>query len=202
MRRFRPDPIRTRSPCGHRREWARRYRRSGRGWRTWVRGCGRGAGAALAHVDQELRPVSVVSLEDHVARSLLQERMLATLAAVFGALALLLGAVGIYGTMAFQVARRRREIGIRMALGADEGSVIGMVLGQTLRLTLAGCAIGAAAGLALTHIAEGILYGVRANDPLTFIAAAAGLLLIALAAAYLPGRRAARTNPIETLRID
>jgi len=159
-------------------------------------------GAALAHVDQELRPVSVVSLEDHVARSLLQERMLATLAAFFGALALLLGAVGTYGTMAFQVARRRREIGIRMALGADESSVIGMGLGQTARLTLAGCAIGAVGGLALTRIAQGILYGVRANDPLTFIAAAAGLLLIALAAAYLPGRSAARTNPTETLRVD
>jgi predicted permease len=159
-------------------------------------------GTALAHVDPELRPVSVVSLESRVAQSLLQERMLATLAAFFGALALLLGAVGIYGTMAFQVARRRREIGIRMALGADEGSVIGMVLGQTARLTLAGCAIGAAAGLALTRLAEGILYGVRAYDPPTFLTAAAGLMLIALAAAYLPGRSAARTNPIETLRVD
>jgi predicted permease len=157
---------------------------------------------ALAHVDSELRPVSVLSLEDHVARSLLQERMLATLAAFFGALALLLGAVGIYGTMAFQVARRRREIGIRMALGANEASVIGMVLAQTARLTLAGCAIGAAAGLALTRAAETILFGVRPNDPPTFIAATAGLLLIALAAAYLPGRSAARTNPIETLRVD
>jgi predicted permease len=157
---------------------------------------------ALAHVDPELRPVGVLSLEDHVTRSLLQERMLATLATFFGALALLLGAVGIYGTMAFQVARRRREIGIRMALGADAGSVIGMVLRQTAGLTLVGCAVGAAAGLSLTHIAEGILYGVRAADPLTFIASAAGLLLIALAAAYLPGRTAARTNPVDTLRID
>ena len=159
-------------------------------------------GAALARVDPHLRPVSVLSLEDHVARSLLQERMLATLAAFFGALALLLAAVGIYGTMAFQVARRRREIGIRMALGADAGRVIGMVLGQTARLTLAGCAIGAAGGLALTRIAKGLLYGVRSNDPPTFIAAAAGLLLIALAAAYLPGRSAVRTNPAETLRVD
>jgi ABC-type antimicrobial peptide transport system permease subunit len=159
-------------------------------------------GAALARVDGDLRPVSVMSLEDHVARSLLQERMLATLAAIFGALALLLGAVGIYGTMAFQVARRRREIGIRMALGADENSVIGMVLGQTARLTLAGCVIGAAGGLALTRLAQGILYGVRASDPPTFIVAAAGLLLVALAAAYLPGRSAARTNPVETLRVD
>jgi predicted permease len=158
--------------------------------------------AALARVDPELRAAGVLSLEDHVAQSLFQERMLATLAGVFGALALLLGAVGIYGTMAFQVARRRREIGIRMALGADEGSVIGMVLGQTARLTTAGCAIGAAAGLALTRVARGILYGVSANDPPTFVLAAAGLMLIALAAAYLPGRSAARTNPVETLRVD
>jgi predicted permease len=158
--------------------------------------------AALAHVDAQLRPVSVVSLDDHVTRSLLQERMLATLAGFFGALALLLGAVGIYGTMAFQVARRRREIGIRMALGADAGSVIGMVLGQTARLTLLGCAIGAAGGLALTRLAQGILYGVSADDPPTFAMAAAALMLIALAAAYLPGRSAARTNPVETLRVD
>jgi predicted permease len=158
--------------------------------------------AALARVDPRLRPVNLVSLEDHVARSLLQERMLAALAGFFGALALLLGAVGIYGTMAFQVARRRREIGIRMALGADAGRVIGMVLGQTARLALAGCAIGAAAGLALTRLAQGILYGIGANDPATFAAAAAALTLIALAAAYLPGRSAARTNPVETLRVD
>jgi predicted permease len=159
-------------------------------------------GAALSHVDAQLRPASVVSLDDRVTRSLLQERMLAAIAAFFGALALLLGAVGIYGTMAFQVARRRREIGIRMALGADAGSVIGMVLGQTARLTLLGCAIGAAAGLALTRLAQGILYGVSADDPPTFAMAAAALMLIALAAAYIPGRSAARTNPIETLRVD
>jgi predicted permease len=157
---------------------------------------------ALAHVDAQLRPVSVVSLGDHVTRSLLQERMLATLAGFFGALALLLGAVGIYGTMAFQVARRRREIGIRMALGADAGSVIGMVLGQTARLTLLGCGLGVAGGLALTRLTQGILYGVSADDPPTFAAAAGALMLIALAAAYLPGRSAARTNPVETLRVD
>jgi predicted permease len=92
----------------------------------------------LARVDTALHPVNVISMEDHVAQSLLQERMLATLAGFFGAQALLLSAIGIYGVMAFQVTRRRREIGIRMALGADAWSVIGMVLGQTARLTLAG----------------------------------------------------------------
>jgi len=155
----------------------------------------------LAHEDKELRPVRLVSLEDHVAQSLLQERMLAILAGFFGGLALLLAAVGIYGVMAFQVARRRREIGIRMALGADAGSVIGMVLGQTARLTLAGCGIGALGGLALTRVAEGTLYGVRPDDPLTFVGAIAVLLLIALAAAYLPGWSAARANPVEMLRV-
>ena len=156
----------------------------------------------LERIDPLLRPASAISLEDYVGRSLLQERMMATLAGFFGAVAMLLGAVGIYGVMAFQVARRRKEIGIRLALGADAGSVIGMVLGQTARLTLAGCAIGAAGGLALTRVAADLLYGVRPNDPLTFVAAAAGLVAIALAAAYVPGRSAARTDPVQTLRVD
>jgi ABC-type antimicrobial peptide transport system permease subunit len=158
--------------------------------------------AALARVDRGLRPASVVSLEDHVTQSLLRERMLATLAGFFGAQALLLAAVGIYGVMAFQVARRRREIGIRMALGAGAGSVIGMVLRQTARLTLAGSVIGVAGGLVLARATEGLLYGIRSNDPATYAAAFAGLLLIALAAAYLPGRSAARTDPAATLRAD
>jgi ABC-type antimicrobial peptide transport system permease subunit len=110
--------------------------------------------------------------------------------------------VGIYGVMAYQVARRRREIGVRMALGANAATVIGMILRQTTRLTLLGCAIGAAGGLTVTRIAEGFLFQVRPNDPVTFAMAIAGLLLIALAAAYIPGRIASRMNPVETLRVD
>jgi ABC-type antimicrobial peptide transport system permease subunit len=151
---------------------------------------------------QSLRPVNLISLEDHVAQSLLQECMLATLGGFFGSQTLLLSAIGIYGVMAFQVTRRRREMGIRMALGADAGAVIGMALGRTARLTLLGGAIGATAGLMLTRGAQEILYGSRPDDPPTVIAAFAALLLIALAAAYLPGRCAARTNPITTLRAD
>jgi cell division protein FtsX len=158
--------------------------------------------ATLARFDKALRPTDVISLDDHVASSLLRERMLAVLAGFFGLQALVLSAVGIYGVMVFQVARRRREIGIRMALGADAGSVIGMVLRQTARLTLLGAGIGALGGLILTRGAQGILYGVRPNDPVTFAAAIAVLLSIALAAAYLPGLAAARTNPVETLRED
>jgi len=167
-----------------------------------TRGGSAAIAAALARMDGALRPVNVVSLDDHVARSLLRERLMATLAGFFGAQALLLGMVGIYGVMAFQVARRRREIGIRMALGADAGKVIGMVLGQTARLTLLGCAIGACCGLVLLRAAGEMLYGVGPNDPATFLAAIAGLLVVALAAAYLPGRSAARTNPVDTLRAE
>jgi ABC-type antimicrobial peptide transport system permease subunit len=128
--------------------------------------------------------------------------MLATLAGFFGVQALVLSAIGIYGVIVFQVARRRREIGIRIALGADSGSIIGMVLGQTARLTLAGAAIGALSGLVLTRGTEEMLYGIRHDDPATVISSIASLLLIALAAAYLPGLRAARTNPSETLRTE
>jgi ABC-type antimicrobial peptide transport system permease subunit len=141
-------------------------------------------------------------MQEHVAQSLFLERILATLAGAFGGLALVLAATGIYGMMAFQVARRRREIGIRMALGANARSMVGMVLGETARLTLLGCGIGAVGGLFLTRAAEGILHEIRPNDPLTFGAATLGLLLIALGAAYFPGHSAARTNPAETLRAD
>jgi len=156
----------------------------------------------LARIDGTLRPVNMLTLEDHVAQSLLRERMLATLAGFFGVQALVLSAIGIYGVIVFQVARRRREIGIRIALGADSGSIIGMVLGQTARLTLAGAAIGALSGLVLTRGTEEMLYGIRHDDPATVISSIASLLLIALAAAYLPGLRAARTNPSETLRTE
>jgi len=158
--------------------------------------------AALASVDRSLRPANVISLEDHVSRSLLRERLVATLAGFFGVQGLLLSAVGIYGVMAFQVARRRREIGIRIALGANTGTVIGMVLSQTARLTLLGSAIGACCGLvALRGIGE-MLYQVGPNDPATFLTAMTGLLAVALAAAYLPGRNAARANPVDTLRTE
>jgi ABC-type antimicrobial peptide transport system permease subunit len=158
--------------------------------------------AALSRVDPGLRPASVMTLEDHVGRSILRERMLAMLAGFFGALSLLLSAVGVYGVMALLVARRRREIGVRMALGASAGSVLRMVLRETSRLTLLGCAIGAGLGLVLMRTTESVLYGIQPHDPLTFGAAIACLLLIALGASYLPGHSAARTNPVEALRLD
>ena len=128
--------------------------------------------------------------------------MLAILAGFFGGLALLLASIGIYGVMAFQVARRRKELGIRLALGASTYQLMGMVLGQAGRLLAAGCAIGLAGALAVTRFAESMLFGITATDPMTFGLSIGSLTLVALAASYLPGRSATRLNPAETLHCD
>jgi predicted permease len=160
------------------------------------------AQAALARIDERLRLLDPHSLEAHISRSMLQERMLATLSGAFGGLALALSCLGIYGVMAYQVARRRREIGIRLALGARPSAVVRMIVGQTTRLALFGGIIGVGGALALTRIAAKMLFGIKATDPLTFGLAAGALALVAMAASYLPGRTAARANPVETLRCD
>jgi ABC-type antimicrobial peptide transport system permease subunit len=158
--------------------------------------------AALRRIDKGLRVEEEKTLEEHVARSILNERMLATLAGFFGGLGLLLAAIGIYGVMAFQVARRRKELGIRLALGAAPRQVLSMVLGQTALLVAGGCVIGVAAALALTRLAEKMLFGIRPADPATFALAAVVLAVAALAAAYLPGRAVSHVSPVETLRCD
>jgi ABC-type antimicrobial peptide transport system permease subunit len=104
--------------------------------------------------------------------------------------------------MAFQVARRQKEIGIRIALGCRPGNVVRMVLGETARLVLVGGGIGIAAALALTRVLEKTLFGVKPDDPAVVIMACAALGAVALSAAYLPARRAARLNPLDTLRHD
>ncbi|MGH9674710.1 MAG: FtsX-like permease family protein [Bryobacteraceae bacterium] len=124
------------------------------------------------------------------------------LAAAFGLLALVVAAVGIYGVMSFQVARRRREIGVRLALGARPADVTGMVLGDVARLLLPGAVIGLAGTLALSGVATTMMYGIEPTDPLTLAGAVAVLALVAMAAAWLPGRAAARLNPVETLRCE
>ena len=128
--------------------------------------------------------------------------MLGTLSGLFGALSLILVSVGVYGVMAFQVARRQKEIGIRMALGARPLQVTGMVLAETAVPVGIGVAIGMVCALGLTRLAEKMLYGVAPSDPVTFAGAGGLLILLALLAAYVPSRRAARLSPVETLRCD
>jgi putative ABC transport system permease protein len=121
---------------------------------------------------------------------------------VFACFALLLAAIGIYGVMAYSVSTRRQEMGIRMSLGAEPRDIVKLVVGQGMRLALLGVAIGVTTSLALTRLISTLLFGVSATDPLAFLLAAAVLVSAALAACYLPARRATRVDPIVVLRYE
>jgi ABC-type antimicrobial peptide transport system permease subunit len=117
-------------------------------------------------------------------------------------MALLLGVVGLYGVIAYSVSQRRREIGIRMALGAQDREVTRMFVRQALALTAAGVVCGLAAAPALTRLMSSLLFGVKSVDPVTYAAMSLGLVATAVLAAYLPARRAAAVNPAESLRVE
>jgi ABC-type antimicrobial peptide transport system permease subunit len=128
------------------------------------------------------------------------ERTFAALTSGFGLLALILACVGIYGVMAYSVANRRNEIGIRLALGAQPGQVRGMILRQSTGLAIAGIVVGLVAALGLTRLVKSMLYGIQPYDPLSLAAGVFLLLTVALAASWIPARRAARVQPMEALR--
>jgi ABC-type antimicrobial peptide transport system permease subunit len=121
---------------------------------------------------------------------------------VFAALALLLAAVGIYGVMAYTVAQRRTEIGVRLALGAAERQIFVLILGDSLKLTAVGLALGTAAALAVSRSMASLLFGVGQADPATYGLTALLLVLVGLAASYVPARRAMRTDPMTALRAE
>ena len=149
----------------------------------------------IRQMDASLPVASVRSMNDVVAAALATPRLTGFLLGVFGAIALALAAVGIYGVLAYLVSQRTQEIGIRLAIGADRSQVLGMVLRQGLSLAAVGIVVGLIGAFALTRLMQSLLYGVRPNDPITFVAVAAALLLIALAASFLPARRATRVSP-------
>jgi putative ABC transport system permease protein len=140
------------------------------------------------------------TLSEQVAASLTRERLLATLSGFFGALALLLATIGLYGVMSYNVARRRSEIGIRMALGAAETRVLRMVLGEVSLLVGVGLLAGLGAAIAATRLIETFVWGVTVRDPVTLAMAAVMLGAVALLAGYLPARRASRLDPMAALR--
>jgi ABC-type antimicrobial peptide transport system permease subunit len=157
---------------------------------------------AVWSVDRD-QPVSNIRPMDEILADETQQRRLGTtLLGGFAALALLLASVGIYGVLSYSVAQRKQEIGVRMALGARERDVLALVVGQGMKLTLAGVAIGAGAAFALTRLMEGLLFGVSAADPLIFTGIAALLTLAAFIACFLPARRASRIDPMLALRQD
>jgi putative ABC transport system permease protein len=141
-------------------------------------------------------------MDDVVSGSVAQPRFASQILGVFAVLALVLAAVGLYGLIAYTVTQRTHEIGIRMALGAAPRDVLKLVLGQGLKLALAGAAIGIAGAFALTRLMQGLLFQVSATDPVTFIAVTALLTIVALVASYLPARRAMRVDPMIALRYE
>ncbi len=148
-------------------------------------------------------PVSAVqTMQQVVSNSIDQPRSMMWLFVSLAAAALLLAAIGAYGVISYSTSQRTFEIGMRMALGASDRSIFGLVLGESLRLVLAGLAVGIAAAFAATRMLTAFLYGVRATDPLTFLAVGALLIVIALAAGYVPARRAASLDPLDALRVE
>jgi ABC-type antimicrobial peptide transport system permease subunit len=140
---------------------------------------------------------------EQMMESAVGERKLSTLLlAAFAGLAVLLASIGIYGVMAFDVTRRSQEIGVRMALGAERSSVLGLVLRQGLTLAAAGIALGLLGAFALTRAIQAQLFGIGRTDPSTFTAVAFGLATVAAAAVLVPAVRATRVNPVETLRYE
>ena len=142
------------------------------------------------------------SLDFIVGRVLLQDRLVAAFAAFFGSLALLMAGIGLYGLTSYHVSERRREIGIRMALGADSWRVMAGVVRGAVQITTVGVLVRRAAALAAAQVLRTLLFGVTTYDPVTMIAAPALLLVIALVACLEPAARAARVDPIQTLRAE
>jgi predicted permease len=146
-------------------------------------------------------PVSAMkTLEKQQEESLSTERLVATLSAAFGILATLLAAIGLYGVMAYTVAQRTREIGVRIALGAETSDVLWMVMKEVAVLAAIGIAIGLVASYGITRFAQSQLYGIQANDTFTITLATLGIVSVAIAAGFIPARRAARVDPIRALR--
>jgi predicted permease len=157
---------------------------------------------AVRTVDPALAVANIRSLADMVAQSLSPRRFVVTLLEVFAGMALLMAVLGLYGVVSYSVARRTQEIGIRMALGAQRSEVLSLVVGQGMRLTGIGAAIGLAAALGFSRALRNQLFQVSAFDPLTFLITVLILIAAALAASYIPARRAMRVDPMHALRYE
>ena len=156
----------------------------------------------VRRLDANVPAVDMRTVDAQISRSLTTERLIASLSAVFGGLATVLAMIGLYGVMAFTVARRTREIGFRMALGALPGDVIRMVMREVLMLIGAGIAVGIPLALALGGLIRSQLYGLDAHDPATVVASTLALAIAATLAGFIPARRASRIDPTRALRCD
>ena len=156
----------------------------------------------VEQADKKLPLASIRTQKESIEKQLAAERVIAQLASFFGVLALVLACGGVYGLLSYEVARRTREIGIRMALGAEKRDVLRMVVGHGVKLALIGVLVGIAGALALTRFLASLLYGVKPTDPLTFAAVSLILIAVALLACYIPARRASKVDPMVALRYE
>jgi predicted permease len=156
----------------------------------------------LREIDPNLPVMRINTIEEQLSDVLAQDRLTAALSGVFGALAALLASIGLYGVLSYAVARRTNEIGIRLALGAQPGDALRLVIMDGMKLALVGILLGLFAALALTRLIKGLLYGVNPTDPLTYFVGTALLALVALLACWIPARRAAKVDPMIALRCE
>jgi putative ABC transport system permease protein len=156
----------------------------------------------IRELDPNLAVADVQTLDEVVEKSVAQRRLTMLILGIFACAALVLAAVGIYGVIAYSVTQRTQEIGIRMALGARRSHVLAMVMRQSVMLALTGIAIGAAGAFVLTRLMSDLLFEVKPFDPITFAAVSTALAAIAMLAAFVPGRRATRVDPVVALRAE
>lgn len=157
---------------------------------------------AVAAVDPELPVQYLEPMQVHIDTSLFQERLVSKLSIAFGALAAFLAALGLYGVLAYSVAQRTQEIGVRMALGANRGQVVRLVMGQVLRMAGAGIVLGLPISAAVAHLLKNQLYGISGSDPAVFVSVVLALVFLALLAGLLPARKAASVEPMRALRTE
>jgi len=160
------------------------------------------AQSAVASVNRDIPLANLRTMEDVIGESVVRQRFAMLLLAMFAGLAMLLAAIGLYGVMSYSVSQRTREIGVRMALGAQSADVLKLVVWQGMTLVAIGVGLGVVAALGLTRLMSGLLFGVSAADPITFGMVAGVLTVVALAANYLPARRAAKVDPMVALRYE
>jgi putative ABC transport system permease protein len=158
--------------------------------------------AIVAELDADLPMFRVRTMEQIAANVVAQPRLYTVLIGSFALTAMLLSAIGLYGVLAYAVGQRTREIGIRLALGARRGEVLGIVMAQAGRLAITGIAIGLVAAVLASRVLRAQLFEVAPTDTLTYVLVGAGLLLVSLVASWIPARRAARIDPLAALRHD
>jgi putative ABC transport system permease protein len=149
-----------------------------------------------------LPPPLTRTMDDLLSETLAQPRLQTGLLSLFAGIALILAAVGLYGVLAYVVTQRKREIGVRVALGAQRSDVLRLVVQQGMRLAIVGVALGLVGAWALTRVLQNLLYEITPTDPVTYLVVTSALCFVALLACYLPARRAARVNPMEALRYE